>query len=385
MTRLVSHKTNGKTNGKPFHVQKTVSCPDVLPEAMFLRTLCVEQKRTERSRRRFVLMLLEPTNLLTRGDTKNTLNQIIDTLAQTTRQTDVIGWYKDNAIIGTIFTEIGPEEGHSVAKALLTKFTAALSSALSIEQINQISLSFHVFPDDWEDHGNGRPTSTALYPDAVVGGGPKKGTLWMKRTMDIVGSLCAITALAPIMATIAVAIKLHSKGPIIFRQKRVGQHGRLFTLFKFRSMYTQNDSGVHQEFVTRFIKGENGLEQAGAKESVFKLTNDSRITPLGRLLRRTSLDELPQFFNVLLGDMSLVGPRPPIPYEFSSYDIWHKRRLLTVKPGITGLWQVTARSRVGFADMVRLDLKYAQSHSLWLDLKILLHTPRAVFDGDGAV
>jgi lipopolysaccharide/colanic/teichoic acid biosynthesis glycosyltransferase len=114
------------------------------------------------------------------------------------------------------------------------------------------------------------------------------------------------------------------------------------------------------------------------------MTNDPRVTPIGRLLRRTSLDELPQFLNVLWGDMSLVGPRPPIPYEFSTYDIWHKRRLLAVKPGITGLWQVKARSRVGFADMVRLDLKYAQSVSVWLDLKILLNTPRAVLGGDGA-
>ena len=382
MTRLVSHKSNGK----PFHIAKGQPSPEILTEGHFLRTLCLEQKRTERSRRRFVLMLLEPTNLLTRGNTKDTLGTILDTLSKSTRQTDVIGWYKDGTIIGTIFTEIGAEEGHSVAKALLNKFTSALSSTLSIEQINQISLSFHVFPDDWEDHGNGRPTTSVLYPDAVAGSGPKKSTLWVKRTMDIVGSLCALTVSAPLLAAVAVAIKLNSKGPVIFRQPRVGQYGRQFTLLKFRSMHSENDSGVHQEFVTRFIRGENGLEQQqGREETVFKLTNDSRVTPLGRFLRRTSLDELPQFFNVLRGDMSLVGPRPPIRYEFSSYDIWHKRRLLAVKPGITGLWQVTARSRVGFADMVRLDLKYAQSHSLWLDLKILLHTPRAVFDGDGAV
>jgi lipopolysaccharide/colanic/teichoic acid biosynthesis glycosyltransferase len=222
-----------------------------------------------------------------------------------------------------------------------------------------------------------------LYLDSAIGGGPKKGTLWVKRTMDVVGSLAALVVLAPLMAFIAAAIKLTSKGPVIFKQLRVGQHGRRFTFLKFRSMHAQNDPKVHQEYVAQLIRGENS---AGAKqgETVFKLTNDPRITPLGKFLRQTSLDELPQFVNVLLGDMSLVGPRPPIPYEFSSYDIWHRRRLLAVKPGITGLWQVTARSRVGFADMVRLDLKYAHSHSLWLDLKILLHTPLAVLGGDGA-
>ncbi|HLX45879.1 MAG TPA: sugar transferase, partial [Bryobacteraceae bacterium] len=122
----------------------------------------------------------------------------------------------------------------------------------------------------------------------------------------------------------------------------------------------------------------------GAQTSVYKITNDPRITTVGRFLRKTSLDELPQFLNVLRGDMSLVGPRPPIPYEVECYDIWHKRRLLAVKPGITGLWQVRGRSKTSFDEMVRLDLKYGETWSLWLDVKILLETPRAVFTGDGA-
>jgi lipopolysaccharide/colanic/teichoic acid biosynthesis glycosyltransferase len=378
MTKLATHKSNGKS-----FFGGTSTRPEVLSQEPFLRMLHLEQKRTERSRRRFVLMLLESTSLLARGDKKATLEQILEALVRSTRQTDVIGWYKEGSVIGTIFTEIGSEEGHSVAKALLTKFSGALASTLSIEQINQISLSFHVFPDDWDDYSNGRPPASALYPDSAMGSGPKKGTLWIKRTMDIVGSLGALAVCSPLLITIAAAVKLTSKGPVIFKQQRVGQYGRRFTFLKFRSMYTQNDPKVHQEYVTRLIRGDNGAEPKRG-EAVFKLTNDPRITPLGRFLRRTSLDELPQFLNVLLGDMSLVGPRPPITYEFSSYDIWHKRRLLAVKPGITGLWQVTARSRVGFADMVRLDLKYAHSHSLWLDLKILLHTPLAVLGGDGA-
>jgi lipopolysaccharide/colanic/teichoic acid biosynthesis glycosyltransferase len=206
----------------------------------------------------------------------------------------------------------------------------------------------------------------------------------IKRCVDIAGSLTAILFAAPVFLTIAAVIKLTSKGPILFRQKRVGQYGRTFTFLKFRSMYLNNDPAIHEDYVKRLIAGSVDSNAGPGGRSVYKLTNDPRITPVGRFLRKTSLDELPQFFNVLSGGMSLVGPRPPIPYEVECYDIWHKRRLLAVKPGITGLWQVTGRSRNTFDEMVRLDLRYAKSRSLWLDLKILLQTPRAVVLGDGA-
>jgi lipopolysaccharide/colanic/teichoic acid biosynthesis glycosyltransferase len=149
-------------------------------------------------------------------------------------------------------------------------------------------------------------------------------------------------------------------------------------------MYAKNDPAIHQEYVRQLIAGGPGAEQNGRDSKVYKLTNDPRVTAVGKFLRRTSLDELPQLLNVLKGEMSLVGPRPPVPYEFDCYDIWHRRRLQTVKPGITGMWQVAGRSRVSFDEMVRLDLEYARSWSLWLDIKILLRTPRAVFSGEGA-
>jgi lipopolysaccharide/colanic/teichoic acid biosynthesis glycosyltransferase len=148
-------------------------------------------------------------------------------------------------------------------------------------------------------------------------------------------------------------------------------------------MYVNNDASVHKEFVTRLIASrEKDSPAEGA--SVYKITNDRRITRIGKLLRRTSLDELPQFLNVLWGDMSLVGPRPPIPYELAAYQTWHRRRLLDVKPGITGLWQVTGRSSVKFDEMVRLDLRYAMSWTPWLDVRILIRTPLAVIKGSGA-
>jgi lipopolysaccharide/colanic/teichoic acid biosynthesis glycosyltransferase len=156
-------------------------------------------------------------------------------------------------------------------------------------------------------------------------------------------------------------------------------------LFKFRSMYTNSDQGIHREYVTQLIANQAERKPAGEQGGgVFKLTNDPRITRVGRMLRRSSLDELPQILNVLKGDMSLVGPRPPIPYELSAYQTWHRRRVLEARPGVTGLWQVTGRSQVRFDEMVRLDLRYATTWTLWLDLKILLRTPLAVFRGAGA-
>ena len=146
-------------------------------------------------------------------------------------------------------------------------------------------------------------------------------------------------------------------------------------------MYVNNDSTMHKDFVTRLINGETSSSDT---PGVYKITNDPRVTPFGRFLRKTSLDELPQLLNVLKGEMSLVGPRPPLPYELEHYDVWHRRRILEIRPGLTGLWQVSGRSRTNFDDMVRLDLKYAAQWSLWLDLKICLQTPKAVIFGDGA-
>jgi lipopolysaccharide/colanic/teichoic acid biosynthesis glycosyltransferase len=180
---------------------------------------------------------------------------------------------------------------------------------------------------------------------------------------------------------IAAAIKATSAGPVFFRQKRVGLNGKTFLFLKFRTMTANNDPLKHKEYIKKFINQQNS---AATEPGVFKLTNDSRITTVGHFLRKTSFDELPQLINVLKGDMSLVGPRPPIPYECDLYDIWHRRRLLSSKPGITGLWQVVGRSRTTFDEMVRLDLKYLREWSLLLDLKIILMTPKAMIGGSGA-
>jgi lipopolysaccharide/colanic/teichoic acid biosynthesis glycosyltransferase len=182
---------------------------------------------------------------------------------------------------------------------------------------------------------------------------------------------------------VAALVKLKSPGPVFFRQSRVGEQGRSFMMLKFRTMHVNNDASMHKQFVSQMIKGV-APTGGGSKDNAFKIVNDPRVTTIGRLLRKTSLDELPQLWNVLRGDMSLVGPRPPLHYEVEQYKSWHYRRVLEAKPGITGLWQVSGRSRTTFDDMVRLDLRYAKNPSAWADIKILLATPRAVFSGKGA-
>ena len=355
----------------------------LLPQNLFLKLLCLERKRTERSGRRFVLMLLDTGNLLKAPKTP-VLANLMSALTQSTRDTDLKGWYKAGSVVGVIFTEIGGAEENAIVQALSAKLTEALYEVLSIGEINEVRLSFHIFPEDWDEEGPDAPVTATLQMEMAREINRKKVSLSIKRLIDIVGSLAGLIVCLPVFLVIAVAIKLTSRGPILFRQARLGQYGRKFTFLKFRSMYANNDPRIHQEFVTRFIVGAAGTEAAGDHQKIYKLTADPRITPVGRFLRNTSLDELPQFLNVLLGDMSLVGPRPPVTYEYERYDLWHKQRLLAVKPGITGLWQVDGRSRVKFDEMVRLDIRYARSWSLWLDIKILLQTPRAVLSGLGA-
>lgn len=353
--------------------------PKLLAEDAFLTMLCLERKRTSRSQRRFVLMLLESGTLL-KGSSNSELDKVLCALSRSTRETDIKGWYKEESVLGVIFTEIGAAEGKSVANALLMKVTNALSTTLGIEQINEIRLSFHVFPEYSSEEQPGGPTDSTLYPD-LEKTNRKGASRLLKRVMDIAGSLLALALLSPLFLVIAFAIKLTSSGPVFFRQQRIGQQGKSFTFLKFRSMYSTGDHTIHKEYVKNLISGEDASARDG---KVYKLTNDPRVTRLGRFLRRSSLDEIPQFLNVLAGQMSLVGPRPPVPYEVAFYDLWHVQRLLAVKPGITGLWQVEGRSRVNFDQMVRLDLKYATSWSVWLDLKILVKTPAAVFSGAGA-
>lgn len=201
-----------------------------------------------------------------------------------------------------------------------------------------------------------------------------------KRTLDIFAASMLLVVSSPILLVSALAIKLTSKGPVIFRQERVGRNGRVFECYKFRSMFMENDPKFHRRFAREWIYDTEQSKQEDHGRIVRKLTNDPRITPVGRLLRAFSIDELPQVFNVLKGDMSMVGPRPPLPYEVTLYRNWHLRRL-DVMPGLTGLWQVSGRNLLSFEEMVRLDLQYIENWSIWLEMKILVKTVWVVLSG----
>ena len=383
---IVQNGGNGSSRSLLLNPEPAID-REVLREDAFKRMIAIERKRTERSARPFLLMLLETGDHQSEDRNGKTLAKVISALLASTRETDIIGWHRNNSCVGVLFTQLVIFDQKSILSTMLGRIGAMLRDNLSLEQFSQISISFHFFPDKWDHDIGQRPSNPTLYPDLTRGDKLSRLFSATKRVMDIGGSLLLLAILSPVLLVVAVAVKASSKGPILYRQHRVGRFGKPFTFLKFRSMYVNNDAAVHREYVTQLIEGraerhpENGN---GNGAGLYKLTNDKRITRVGSFLRRTSLDELPQLFNVLRGDMSLVGPRPAIPYEVAAYQIWHRRRVLEVKPGITGLWQVNGRGRVKFDEMVRLDLRYARDWSPWLDLKILFRTPRAVIIGEGA-
>jgi lipopolysaccharide/colanic/teichoic acid biosynthesis glycosyltransferase len=300
-------------------------------------------------------------------------------IERSTRETDCLGWYEQNKTLGVVLTEIG-EANEAKVTRLAQKISRAMQEAVGVQELENLRLTVRLFPqhsganddDGWDDD---------TYRDLNRKHGPGSRGILLKRAVDIAGSIFAMLLFMPLFVTLAVLVKLTSRGPVFYCQKRVGQYGTLFKFYKFRSMYVNNDPDLHREYVTQLIDGTNEVRQSNG---TYKLVNDPRVTRLGRLLRKSSLDELPQFYNVLRGDMSLVGPRPPLPYEFERYRTWHRRRVLDVKPGLTGLWQVKGRSLTTFDEMVRMDLHYARTRSVWQDLRIILQTPAAMINGSGA-
>jgi lipopolysaccharide/colanic/teichoic acid biosynthesis glycosyltransferase len=357
----------------------------LLNEDAFVSMLYLERRRAERTQKRFVLVLMDVSKVISEGQRDRTVQKISAGLTEVTRETDVTGWYLENNIIGIIGTELGEATLKVIQERFLAKLRGLCESAIGKDRAAWISVSFHFFPEEIGESEKDHSANIALYPELARREERKKLSLVVKRMIDIVGSGAALFFFSPFLAAIAAAIKLTSKGPVLFRQERLGHYGKKFTVLKFRSMRTDCDSKIHEAYVNQFISGKDEMNTAsGAKKPVYKIQADPRITKVGHFLRKTSLDELPQFWNVFVGDMSLVGPRPPVAYEYRAYNVWHRRRVLEIKPGITGLWQVEGRSRTRFDDMVRLDLKYARSWSIWLDLKILAQTPGAVFTGEGA-
>lgn len=356
----------------------------ILPENLFLGILCLERKRAERSGKRLLLLTIDAEEVASLANYAEILGALIRTVNASRRETDIAGWYKDRSVLAVLFSEFGPSGQEVTAATLLERFRGRFTAQLSSDVFRKVHIAVHLFANSGGGKDSHYSENPAFYPDLLRLQDSRRAGYVLKRVIDIVASASVVLLLLPLFVVIAILVKLTSQGPVFFQQERLGQFGKPFAFLKFRSMSATNDSNIHRDFMKRLIKGEHDASTSNGSKPVYKMMHDPRVTRIGRLLRRTSLDELPQFINVLRGEMSLVGPRPPIPYEYEVYEIWHRRRVLEVKPGITGLWQVKGRSRVSFDDMVRLDLQYARGWSIWLDLWILLQTPRAVLMGEGA-
>lgn len=349
-----------------------IARPTVLQASSFESALVRERKRIERSDRSFALLLLsvKPDVGL---DPLLMWESISQSLAAVGRDTDILGWFQHGQAMGLILTELVSAEVMA-ASGIDIRIRRELSRRLSRSALSAVSIRLYAASDIKGSFGDFEVTARQTHARAHR---------LAKRALDVAGSLALLALFSPLFVLLAALVKISSRGPVLFKQNRIGEQGKPFQMLKFRTMFTGADQALHQEFVTRFIT--STAEAADAPKSApYKIANDPRVTPLGRLLRKTSLDELPQFWNVLRGDMSLVGPRPPLDYELERYKRWHCRRVLEAKPGITGPWQVKGRSRTTFDEMVRMDLRYARSTSVWTDLKILLATPAAVLSGKGA-
>lgn len=361
----------------------------LISEEAFRTLLEVERKRTERSGKPFMLMLLDISFIMKsfnkgthdKNEMSSNLKKLAQSLATVTRDTDIKGWHESKHSLGIIFTEI-TKEGKDI---IIQKIKECIESKLQPEISSNINISCFWYPFESEDEKKDYGYYEIFYPDPALKSAKNKIDSFAKRSLDIAGSLFGLFIFFPVFLFASVLIKLTSKGPVFFRQERVGKGGKHFRIYKFRTMRAiNNDTKQHQEFMKQFIHGQADGMTDGAGNKVFKMTNDSRITKIGNFLRKTSLDEVPQFINVLIGDMSLVGPRPPIPYEVAEYDLWHRRRVLEVKPGITGYWQVEGRSKTNFDNMVRMDIRYIASQSFLFDLKVIVKTPIVLLTAKGA-
>ncbi len=353
-------------------------------EDYFNKLLCTERKRTERTKKPILLMLLNIEDIIGIVEKKQVINKIASVMFSSTREIDIKGWYKNDSVIGIIFTELnGIYKNRNIR--FLQEIHNNLCNIMGLEQVKKVKISYHFFPEEYDEQKPDSTLDLKLYPDLLKRNSSKKKLFFVKRIVDIVGSILGLIIFSPFIVIISLLIRLSSEGPILFRQERVGMYGGKFTFLKFRTMHVNPDCNIHREYVEKFIAGQkvNNVEGSN-KDDVYKIEDHPRITSIGKFLRKTSLDEFPQFINVLRGEMSIVGPRPPIPYEVKAYDIWHRHRVFEMKPGITGLWQIKGRSNTNFDEMVRMDLKYTREWSLWLDIKLLLETPWVVLTCKGA-
>jgi exopolysaccharide biosynthesis polyprenyl glycosylphosphotransferase len=350
-----------------------VNYNEIFQDSFFMEQLRLEKLRAHRSKSALSIILLTLNN-----QEKEDINgiEILNNVRAKIRATDICG-FVNRKTIGVLLPDTEAKGAKEICEKLVQE-----------NKNSPFSFSLSTYPDhifeSLAKNGCVRPDAFPFALESATGASWVE--LSLKRGIDIVGAIVGIVIFMPVMLMTAVAIKATSPGPVIFRQARLGRQGVPFTFYKFRSMHTHMDDQIHREYIRDFIQGDHAkVNQGDSEEPFFKIKSDPRITRVGKFIRKTSIDELPQFFNVLKGDMSLVGPRPPIAYEAEKYQAWHLRRILEMKPGITGLWQVEGRSKTDWDDTVRLDIRYIQNWSLLFDLKILIRTVIEVIRGRGAV
>ncbi len=383
----------------------------IYPQPYFARRLLEERNRSDRTGRPFSLVLISMDKINRNAEDLAYFFHALDKFLESTRLSDFWGWYSESKI-GLLLPDTGEIKAENVLVRLKNYFEALNNFRLNELVLHNGLVSIMEYPKALKENISlgilEGPTSkeniekcntfinssnclieSRFIDNTALSQKKRTNNLYSKlddiarRCLDILVTLLALLLLALPMISIAVLIKLTSRGPTLFKQTRVGKDGREFIFLKFRTMVQNCNQDLHEEYVTHLI--ENRAEKYEMKGvQCFKLVNDSRVTPLGKFLRKTSLDELPQLINVLKGEMSLVGPRPHPKYEAEKYKTWHLRRILEAKPGITGLWQVNGRSSTTYDGMVRLDLKYVETQSLWLNILILVRTVKAVLSMKGA-
>jgi lipopolysaccharide/colanic/teichoic acid biosynthesis glycosyltransferase len=356
---------------------------DALPLKDFRRDLEREKRRSDRSKAPLSLAVFRLDD-----DARRTL-AFLEVLHRVTRETDVVG-HVGNDLIALLC----PDTDATGIRSALRKIEASAkglevrtNAVVTHPNILFDAISAGELARDPATPSDGSAKAIRLSPAFVSDRLERSRQGYaLKRIIDLAGAVAAIVLLSPLMLLAALAVGLTSRGPIIFKQTRLGQGGKPFTFYKFRSMVAGGDDRIHRAYVADLIDGKADPRESSAEtaQRFYKLRSDPRITPVGRFIRKSSIDELPQLFNVLKGDMSLVGPRPPVPYEAARYQAWHVRRLLSAKPGMTGLWQVEGRSRVSFDEMVRMDLRYIRDCSLEMDIRIIIKTFKVVLLGEGA-
>ncbi len=357
-----------------------ITVDQLLPKEVFRKIIDRERDRANRTGEIFSLVVY----LLPDVDKNSeTLHLLADTLSSSMRSIDAAGWL-DSQHLGVLLPETDLTGAQRFAKKINHE-SMSLKFLANYEVLSYPSEAL-INPEN-TSHSDGVAHSKAhtfLWDEWHIPHAQRNVDYMFcltkrlfKRCFDFIGASVCLLLLSPFFLCVAIYIKVVSPGPIFFKQQRIGYGGHPFTFLKFRTMRQGADSSEHQAYLATLINGDS--DKKDADKPMVKLDHDPQIIPGGNLLRKSCLDELPQLFNVLLGEMSLVGPRPPIPYEVKEYHSWHRGRFNAL-PGMTGLWQVSGKNRLTFREMVRLDIRYAKERSLWLDVKILFRTPLAILE-----